>query len=177
MRKAFYTAIGTTLLGSAVLMAAPAWADNTVTGTASTSAPTATTTAPVANTAKGERGPGPLIIKLTNKLNLTQQQKDQIRIIVQNARPKMADLMNQDYTSEKALRAAMESDQYDATQIKQLATQKGNITAQLIEARADMHHQVMLVLMPAQKTQLRQLMQQERTKWKAQHNIKEDNNG
>lgn len=164
MRKAFYTALGATLLSSAVLVATPVWADDAATtATAPTAAASQPTTATPAAADKG----GPLIVKLTNKLNLTPAQRAQIKTIVQNARPQMADLMNQAGTTEKAIHAAMNSDQYDAAQIKTLATQKGNIIAQLIEARADMHHQVMAVLTADQKTQLKQMMEQESAKWQA----------
>lgn len=165
MRKAFYTALGATLLTSTVLIATPVWADANPTATATATTTTQPAAAPVAG--KGNHKGGPVILKLANKLNLTQQQRDQIKTIVQNARPHMADLMNQAATSEKALHDAMNSDQYDAAQIKTLATQKGAVIAQMIEARADMHHQIMAVLTADQKAQLKKMLDQERAKWQA----------
>ena len=112
---------------------------------------------------QGQPGPGmghqpPILAKITDKLNLTADQRGKIKTIMETNRPKMVKLMDQLVQNRQQLKAAVNSDNYSQAQVKQLAKAQGKLISHMIVLRADMHQQVLKVLTPAQKAQIKQFM-------------------
>jgi Spy/CpxP family protein refolding chaperone len=165
MRKSIHTAIlGLSLVSGAVLLSTPVLAASNTTTTT-----TATTAATTPATPMADKHGNPIILKLTEKLSLTQAQKDQIKGIVTAARPGMDKDMQALMANDRATRDAMNSDDYSTSQIKKLADQKGDLVSDMTVERANMHHQIMAVLTPTQKTELKQLIAQKRGEFQAKH--------
>ena len=91
---------------------------------------------------------------LLGKLDLSAAQKQQIKEILDAARPQMRSLHQQLQANALILRQTQPTDPNYANIASQASQTHGSLTAQMMTQRAEMRAQVFKVLTPAQQTQL-----------------------
>ena len=107
----------------------------------------------------GMGGPGmggPRMEFLAKQLNLTDDQKTQIKAIMEKERPTMQPLRQQERQIDQQLRQYVDG-KYDATSVQDLAAQKALIQTQLTVAETQLHNQLYQLLTADQKAQLKQI--------------------
>jgi Spy/CpxP family protein refolding chaperone len=90
------------------------------------------------------------------KLNLTDEQKTQMKAIMQKEHPAMKPLFQQQRRIDQQLRQYVEG-QFDEAKVQALATQKAQIQAQLTVAETRVHNQLYALLTPEQQSQLKEM--------------------
>ena len=100
-------------------------------------------------------GPGPMGF-FARQLNLTDDQKTQMKAIMQKEHPGMKPLMQQQHVIDQQLRQYGEGN-FDAAKVQALAMQKAQVQAQLTVAETRIHNQMYQVLTSDQQSQLKQL--------------------
>lgn len=100
-------------------------------------------------------GPGPMGF-FAKQLNLTDDQKTQMKAILQKEHPGMKPLMQQQHQIDQQLREYGEGN-FDAAKVQALATQKAQVQAQLTVAETRIHNEMYQVLTSDQQSQLKQL--------------------
>jgi periplasmic protein CpxP/Spy len=90
------------------------------------------------------------------KLNLTDDQKAQMKTIMQKEHPAMKPLFQQEHQIDLQLRQYVEGN-FDAAKVQALANQKAQVEAQLTVAQTRVHSELYQILTPDQQTQLKQM--------------------
>jgi len=90
-----------------------------------------------------------------DQLDLTDEQRTQVRSIIDGARNDFRKTADEMRANRKALRSEMQKDAVDEKAVKALADKKGALVAQMTVLRASIHNQVSAVLTPEQREQLR----------------------
>lgn len=93
---------------------------------------------------------------LAAKLNLTDDQKTQMKAIMQKEKPTMQPLHQQAYQIDQQLRQYAEGG-FDQTQVAALAAQKAQIQAAITVEETRMHSELYQLLSSDQKAQLKQM--------------------
>ena len=101
------------------------------------------------------------------QLNLTDDQKAQMKAIMQKEHPAMKPLFEQQHQIDLQLRQYVEG-QFDQAKVQALATQKAEIQAQMTVAETRVHNQLYQLLTADQQAQLKQ-MEANRDDRKQQH--------
>jgi Spy/CpxP family protein refolding chaperone len=94
---------------------------------------------------------------MTDYLDLTDQQQQQIKTIFQNERPKVEPLVQDLKGAHQQIQAAMEAGSLDQTQALSIIEAHKDTFAQLLVEHAKTHAAIMNVLTPAQQDKLKQL--------------------
>jgi protein CpxP len=109
------------------------------------------------------RGPGgPMMIPL-RQLNLTDVQRDQVRSIFESHRQETRTLAERARTAHQALQAAVTADTFEEGTIRARSSELSAVETELAIARARLHGEIVAVLTPDQKAQLKKL-EEERVK-------------
>jgi len=90
------------------------------------------------------------------KLNLTDEQKTQMKAIIEKEHPAMKPLFQQQHQIDQQLRQYVEG-QFDEAKVQALATQKAQVQAQLTVAETRVHNQLYALLTPEQQSQLKEM--------------------
>jgi len=90
------------------------------------------------------------------KLNLTDEQKTQMKAIMQKEHPAMKPLFQQQHQIDVQLRQYVEG-QFDEGKVQALAAQKAQIQAQMTVAETRVHNQLYALLTPEQQSQLKEM--------------------
>jgi len=90
------------------------------------------------------------------QLNLTDDQKTQMKAIMQKEHPTMKPLFQQQHQIDQQLRQFVEGP-FDQAKVQALATQKAQVQAQLTVAETRIHNQLYQLLTPDQQSQLKQM--------------------
>jgi Spy/CpxP family protein refolding chaperone len=93
---------------------------------------------------------------LAKQLNLTEDQKSQMKAIWQKERPTMKPLFQQQRLIDQQLRQYVEGS-FDQDKVQALANQKAQIQAQMTVAETRIHNQMYQLLTPDQQSQLKQI--------------------
>jgi Spy/CpxP family protein refolding chaperone len=93
---------------------------------------------------------------LAAKLNLTDDQKTQMKAIMQKERPNIQPLHQQEHQLDQQLRQYVEGT-FDQAKVAALAGQKAQIQAQMTVEETKIHNQLYQLLTDDQKTQLKQM--------------------
>jgi protein CpxP len=148
--KSIRNLLTATLLAAGALLAAASSVS-----VASAADDTTTPTAPPAG-APGPHGwhhrGGPW--HLLSKLNLTAEQKTQVKAIMTAARPQMESLHQQMHANMLKLQQTAPTDQNYTSITSQVSQVHGSLQAQMLTQHAQIRAQVFKVLTPAQQTQL-----------------------
>jgi len=99
---------------------------------------------------------GPMMWHLSQKLNITEDQKTQMKDVLQKERPTVEPLMKQDHEIDMQLRQYVEGT-FDQAKVQALAAQKAQIQAQLTVQQTRIHNELYQLLTPDQQSQLKQL--------------------
>jgi len=87
-------------------------------------------------------------------VNLSESQKSKIRVILTNAAPTIEPVLHQMERNHKALEAATDSTNYDATSVRLIADRQGRLAADLVVDGAQIKRQVYAVLTPDQRAKV-----------------------
>ena len=90
------------------------------------------------------------------QLNLTDEQRTQMKAILQKERPNIEPLMRQQHEIDLQLRQFAEGT-FDAEKVQGLAAQKAQVQSQLTVAETRIHGELYQMLTPEQQSQLKQL--------------------
>ena len=101
-------------------------------------------------------GGGHMHMMAFRKLNLTDDQKAQMKTIMQKEHPAMKPLFQQEHQIDLQLRQYVEGN-FDAAKVQALAAQKAQIQVQLTVAQTRIHNELYQVLTADQQTQLKQM--------------------
>jgi Spy/CpxP family protein refolding chaperone len=101
-------------------------------------------------------GPGPMMGFFAKQLNLTDDQKTQMKAIMQKEHPAVKPLMQQGHQIDQQLRQYVEGS-YDAAKVQALAAQKAQIQIQLTVAETRIHNELYQTLTADQQSQLKQM--------------------
>lgn len=93
---------------------------------------------------------------LSQKLNLTDDQKTQMKAIMDKEHPAMKALHAQERQVDRQLRQYVEGS-FDEAKVQALAQQKAQIQVQLTVAETRIHNQMYQLLTPDQQSQLKQM--------------------
>jgi protein CpxP len=93
---------------------------------------------------------------LAKQLNLTEDQKSQMKAIWQKESPTMKPLFQQQRLIDQQLRQYVEGS-FDQDKVQALANQKAQIQAQMTVAETRIHNQMYQQLTPDQQSQLKQI--------------------
>ena len=93
---------------------------------------------------------------LAQKLNLTEDQKTQMKAIFEKEHPTIKPLMQQEHQIDKQLRQYVEGP-FDQAKVQVLAAQKAQIQAQLTVQETRIHNELYQLLTPDQQAQLKQM--------------------
>ncbi len=103
-------------------------------------------------------GPGGLMglmPPMLNRLNLSDQQREQVRAIADTHRDEAQTLFNNERQAHEALQAAITSGTFDEGAVRQQAMTVGQIEADVAVLRARVFSEVFQVLTPEQQSQLK----------------------
>jgi periplasmic protein CpxP/Spy len=89
-------------------------------------------------------------------LNLTDDQKTQMKAIMQKERPTMKPLMQQEHQIEQQLRQYVEGT-YDDAKVRALAAQKSQVEVELTVAHTRVHNQMYQLLTADQQSKLKEM--------------------
>lgn len=90
------------------------------------------------------------------ELNLTDDQKAQMKAIMQKERPAMKPLFEQSHQIDLQLRQYAQGT-YDEAKVRALAAQKAKVEIELTVQRTRIHNELFQVLTPDQQSQLKQM--------------------
>lgn len=93
---------------------------------------------------------------LAAKLNLNDEQKTQMKAIMQKEKPTMQPLHQQEHQIDQQLRQYVEGN-FDQAKVAALAAQKAQIQAQITVEQTKIHNQLYQLLTDDQKAQLKQM--------------------
>jgi periplasmic protein CpxP/Spy len=93
---------------------------------------------------------------LAEKLNLTDDQKTQMKAVMEKEHPTMKPLMQQQRQIDQQLRQYVEGN-FDQAKVQALAAQKSQIQSQITVEETRTHNQIYQLLTADQKTQLKQM--------------------
>jgi protein CpxP len=93
---------------------------------------------------------------MAKKLNLTDDQKSQMKAIFEKERPTLTPLRQQQHQIDLQLRQYVEG-AFDQAKVQALAAQKAQIQAQLTVQETRIHNQLYQLLTPDQQSQLKQM--------------------
>jgi Spy/CpxP family protein refolding chaperone len=98
--------------------------------------------------------------QLVQKMDLTQEQKDKIKVVMQNADPKFNKAMTEADANSKALMVLC-GDKYDAAKISTLADAQGKLVADAIKLRLAVRHDIYEILTPKQREDMKKFREME----------------
>ncbi len=98
--------------------------------------------------------------QFVQKLDLTQEQKDKIRMVVEAADAKFQTGMKSAEANSKALMDLC-GDKYDAAKIAPLADAQGKLVSEAIQLRLEVRHSIYEILTPEQREELKEFKKME----------------
>jgi Spy/CpxP family protein refolding chaperone len=105
-----------------------------------------------------DHGPdGPGLGFWAKELNLTDEQKTQVKTIMQKEHPVMKPLMQQSHQIELQMRQSAEGTTYDEAKVRALATQKAAVEADLDVQKTRIHNELFQILTADQQTKMKEL--------------------
>jgi Spy/CpxP family protein refolding chaperone len=93
---------------------------------------------------------------MAKKLNLTDEQKTQMKAVFEKERPTIKPLMLQEHQIDLQLRQYVEG-AFDQAKVQALAAQKAQIQAQLTVQETRIHNELYQLLTPDQQSQVKQM--------------------
>lgn len=121
-----------------------------------------------------EFGMGPHMMGfMAQKLNLTDDQKAQMKAVFQKEHPTIKPLMQQQHQIDTLLRQYVEGP-FDQAKVQALAAQKAQIQAQLTVQETRIHNELYQLLTADQQAQLKQMEAQHETRMQQHMNGNEE---
>ena len=117
---------------------------------------------------KGMEGKGQYWEKMADDLKLTTEQRALVKVTVEKAKPRIADLRERMQTNRKALRELRQAGIGDESQLRALARERGNLVADLTIQRSQTRDDIRQILTDTQREQMKQI----REKYRQEHRHK-----
>lgn len=105
------------------------------------------------------------IDRMAAALELTKEQRDKVRAIVDKSTPKTRELRDKIADNRTQLHALMLQDKPKDADVRKLADEKGKLVAEMIVQRTKVKNEIHAVLTPAQREKAQQRMQQRGRFW------------
>jgi protein CpxP len=105
---------------------------------------------------KDGKGFGSRIERMTERLNLSDEQRKQVRAISDNYRPKMRSIADERRKNRQQLREVMLADTVNQGKVKKLAQKAGDLKTDKIILRGKMHAEVNKVLTKEQREEMKE---------------------
>jgi protein CpxP len=99
------------------------------------------------------------IDRMAGMLDLSKEQRDKVRAIVDKARPQTRALRDKLSENHTLMHALMQQDTVKEADIRKLADNQGKLIADMIVQRSKMRNEIHAVLTPEQREKLQQRMQ------------------
>jgi protein CpxP len=99
------------------------------------------------------------IAHLTRALDLTADQQQQVKSLVEAQRPALQGLMQQLASQRQQMLAATQNGQFDEAKVQAIAGQQGQTLANLIVLRQELQSKIYGLLTPEQRTKFDQMQQ------------------
>jgi len=103
---------------------------------------------------KHDRGRGPNLERLADRLDMTEQQRAEIKAMLDDSRQQMANLREQMRENRIQLRDLAGKTDFDETAVRSIADEQGDLKAETIVLRARQRHEMKAVLTDEQRVQL-----------------------
>jgi periplasmic protein CpxP/Spy len=104
----------------------------------------------------GPGGPMGMLPMLGREINLTDAQRDQIKTIADSHKDEWKAIFDRERTAREALNAAIMADTVNDTLVRQKSAEVAAVEADAAVARAHAHAEVVQILTPEQRTQLKE---------------------
>jgi Spy/CpxP family protein refolding chaperone len=111
---------------------------------------------------KGMEGKGQYWEKMADRLKLTTEQRALVKVTVEKAKPRIADLRERMQTNRKALQELRQAGIGDESQLRALARERGDLVADLTIQRTQMRDDIRQILTDTQREQMRQMREEYR---------------
>ncbi len=105
--------------------------------------------------------------RMAAMLDLTKEQRDKVRAIVDKSTPKTRELRDKIADNRTQLHALMQQDKPKDADIRKLADEKGKLVAEMIVQRTKVRSEIHAVLTPEQREKVQQRMQHRGRFWGA----------
>jgi Spy/CpxP family protein refolding chaperone len=105
---------------------------------------------------------------MADDLKLTTEQRALVKVTVEKAKPRIADLRERMQTNRKALRELRQAGIGDESQLRALAQERGNLVADLTIQRSQTRDDIRQILTDTQREQMKQI----REKYRHEHRNK-----
>ena len=96
------------------------------------------------------------IDRMAAKLDLTKEQRDKVRAIMDEATPRIRELRDRIGDNRAQLRALVQQGKAEDTEVRKLADEHGKLVAEMIVQRTRVMSEFQAVLTPAQREKLQQ---------------------
>ncbi len=96
------------------------------------------------------------INRLADRLELSAEQRDQVRAIADKSRPALRAVHDKMQENRKSMRALMQQEKVNDSDIRKLADARGKLVAEMTVLRARMKSDIHAVLTPEQRDKLKQ---------------------
>jgi Spy/CpxP family protein refolding chaperone len=113
-------------------------------------------------------GKGQYWEKMADDLKLTTEQRALVKVAVEKAKPRFADLRERMQANRKALRELRQAGIGDESQLRALARERGNLVADLTIQRSHTRDDIRQILTDTQREQMKQI----REKYRHEHRSK-----
>ncbi len=102
--------------------------------------------------------------KMLRGLDLTDEQKTQVKSIMEKSRETVKPLREQMKANRQKLQELSTNDNFDQTQVQSIATQQGSLTAQMIVEKERFKSHIFKILTPEQKAKAAEMKAQRKQK-------------
>lgn len=106
---------------------------------------------------KGPGGKGFNVERMSNRLNLTQEQRTQVQAIVDGNSEQMTDLRAKMQQNRETIRGLTQQTPFDEEEVRRLADEQGDLKADMIVLRAQQRSQISAVLTDEQREQMKNM--------------------
>ncbi len=107
------------------------------------------------------------IERMAEALDLTTEQRDKVRAIVDKLRPQVRELRDKLTDNRKQLRALAQQGNAKEADVRKLADAQGKLVADMIVQRTKVHNEIHAVLTPEQREKLQQRFERRGRWWGA----------
>jgi Spy/CpxP family protein refolding chaperone len=106
---------------------------------------------------KHHGGGGPNLERLADRLDMTEQQRAEIKVMFDDSRQQMANLREQIRENRTQLRELAGQAEFDEAAVRSIAERQGDLKAETIVLRARQRHEMKAVLTDDQRVQLEEM--------------------
>ena len=108
---------------------------------------------------KHDGGRGPNLERLADRLNMTEQQRAEVKAVLDDTRQQMVKLREQMRDNRAQLRDLAGKTDFDEAAVRSIADKQGDLNAETIVLRARQRHEMKAVLTDEQRVQLDEMWQ------------------